>query len=119
LSFNQSSGDYYVAIKHRNYKGIITVNLIILSTTTTVVGLSSDPTEVLGDATSLVDMNGIYAMYGGDFSGDGQIQNADLLNIYSVIGVSGYSDADLDMNNQIQNSDVFILLPNIGKGIQF
>ena len=35
-------------------------------------------------------------------------------------GMSGYNNADIDMNGEVQNSDInTVLNPNIGKGEQF
>ena len=52
--------------------------------------------------------------------GTGQVQNTDKSNLESVNGTSGYVAADVDLNGQVQNTDLqFKVIPNIGKGEQF
>ena len=121
VSFNQSSGNYFVAINHRNHLGIISAIPVALSSGTTTVDLSSDPLAVLGGTNAVVDMGaGIYAIYGGDFNGDGQILNTDITSVLLITGTSGYSNGDADLNGQILNTDIqLIIQPNSGKGQQY
>ena len=56
----------------------------------------------------------------GDFNGDGQIQNTDKNAVEPLRGISGYNNADVDMNGEVQNTDLNSTLnPNIGKGQQY
>ncbi|WP_422104224.1 BspA family leucine-rich repeat surface protein [Winogradskyella sp.] len=120
LVFYQSSGNYYVAIKHRNHVGIMTAATQTLGTTTAAVDLSSNLTAVEGGSNALVLLaNGSYGMYSGDHDGNAQVQNADANAVIQLIGGSGYDAADMDANTQVQNTDVNILIsPNIGRGAQ-
>ncbi|MDY8138030.1 hypothetical protein [Aquimarina sp. 2201CG5-10] len=121
LTFEVPTKKYYVVINHRNHLAIRSANTISLSNTTTSVNLSNDNTSVLGGANAVVDLgNGIFAMIGGDYDGNGQVQNSDVNEVIQKLGSSGYNNADLDMNGQIQNTDINnIMNPNLGKGQQF
>lgn len=119
LSFTAAADNYYLLIGHRNHLAILSATPVAISGTTTV-DLSSNPLNVFGDSNAVADMgNGIYALFGGDNVINGQIQNADVLNIFPVIGTAGYFLQDIDLNGQIQNSDVLLVLPNVGRAEQF
>lgn len=122
LTFDLVNGNYFVAISHRNHLGIITANTVALSAVTTVLDFSIGITVVNGGSNAVVDLgNGIFAMYSGDYDGNGQVQNTDLTSITPLLGQpSSYDNADLDMNTQVQNTDINNLLnPNKGRGQQF
>ncbi|CAL2057062.1 M60 family peptidase N-terminal accessory domain-containing protein [Tenacibaculum sp. 190524A05c] len=121
LFFNVPSGDYYVAVNHRNHLGIITTNPVTLSVTSTSLDLTSDTSNINGGTNAVTTLaNGLYALIAGDYDENGQVQNTDINTVISLLGGSGYHKADIDMNGQIQNSDINNLLnPNSGKGQQF
>lgn len=119
VSFTATPDSYYMLVNHRNHLGILSANPIPMSGNT-VVDLSANPSEVFGGSISVSDMGGIYAMYSGDFDGNGQIQNSDASSVFLLVGNSGYSEADMDMNGQVQNTDINnIISPNTGRGEQF
>ncbi|WP_299114083.1 BspA family leucine-rich repeat surface protein [uncultured Winogradskyella sp.] len=121
LSFNQSADSYYVSINHRNHVGIISASMVALSTIITIVDLASNLSNVEGGVNAVVALaNGKYGMYTGDYNPDGQIQNTDANAAIQQIGSSDYNLADMDVNSQVQNTDInLILIPNIGVGQQF
>ncbi|MCF6279430.1 MAG: hemagglutinin protein [Flavobacteriaceae bacterium] len=122
LSFDLTSDNYFVAVSHRNHLGILSANTVALSATTTILDLTTGLAVVNGGANAVVDLgNGIFALYAGDYDGNGQIQNTDLTAVRPLLGQpSAYDNADLDMNTQVQNTDLNNLLnPNKGKGQQF
>ncbi len=121
LTFDVPVGDYYVVVKHRNHLAIRSANTIALSQISTTINLSNDSTSVVGGTNALIDMgSGVFAVVAGDYDNNGQIQNTDINSVITVLGGSGYSNADMDMNGQIQNTDINNLMnPNIGKGQQF
>jgi len=120
LSFDQQLGNYFVSIAHRNHLGIITSNVISLSSAVTNLLLTSNTALVQGGSNAVADLgNGTFALYAGDYDNNGQIQNTDLTQVTTLIGNSGYLDADADMNSQVQNADANnIISPNIGNGEQ-
>jgi surface protein len=112
--------DYYIVVSHLNHLGIISNNAVNISGITTV-DLSSDSSSVSGGLNAIKDMgNGKFALFAGDFNGDGQVQNTDKNAVERLLGISGYSHADLDMNGEVQNTDLnSVLNPNLGKGEQY
>ena len=121
LEFPVAAKSYYVAIKHRNHLSIITAATVSLSDVTTVLDLSSDSSLINGDFNAVAEVStGLFAMLGGDYDENTQVQNSDISSVTLELGSSGYSNADMDMNGQIQNTDINNLMnPNIGKGEQF
>jgi len=118
--FNQASGNYFLAINHRNHLGVLSATAIALAGTTTI-DLSSDPLAVYGGSNAVKDMgSGIYAMYGGDVDDDGQILNTDITTALLLTGTAGYSGADSDLNGQILNTDITLIIQvNAGKAQQY
>ena len=93
-----------------------------MSATSTTLDLTTGTAVVNGGSNAVVDLgNGIFALYSGDYDGNGQVQNTDLTAMRPLLGQpSAYDNADLDMNTQVQNTDVNNLLnPNKGRGQQF
>lgn len=120
LIFLANMDDYYIVVKHRNHIGIMSSIVHSLSSTTALVDFSSSSTTTLGGTNAVISIGGIYALYAGDFDGDGQVLNSDIQSVISLAGISGYSNADADMNGQILNTDIQnIIRPNAGKGQQF
>ncbi len=76
LTFSQSAGDFYVAVKHRNHLGIITASTVNLSGTNTVVDFTDANNQITygtNAQTSYGMPNGIIAMWAGDVNNDGQL----------------------------------------------
>ncbi|MBF8150863.1 hemagglutinin protein [Winogradskyella sp. F6397] len=121
ININVSPGNYYVMVSHRNHLGVLTANPINLSGSATVLDLTTDSLLVTGGANGIANMDdGNYALFAGDFDGNGQIQNSDAVGALPFIGLSGYLNADIDMNSQGQNTDILNTLnPNIGRGEQY
>ncbi|MDC1162518.1 BspA family leucine-rich repeat surface protein, partial [Tenacibaculum sp.] len=77
IIFNQTTGNYYIAINHRNHLSVITNIAVDISAT--VLDLSSNVATVTGGSNALILMeNGLYAIPGGDYDENGQIQNTDI-----------------------------------------
>lgn len=121
LSFSSSADNYYVMIRHRNHIGIRSSGSISISSTVASFDFSANSLLVSGGINGIASIgSGKYALFAGDINGDGQIQNADKNAAEALRGISGYSNADVDMNNEVQNAEInSVLNPNIGKGKQF
>ncbi|MFD0863047.1 S8 family serine peptidase [Sungkyunkwania multivorans] len=120
VSINAATGNYYIAINHRNHLGIISSSTYALSSVATIVDFTTSSAMTIG-GTNAVNLlaNSKYAMISGDNDGNGQVQNTDVSGLRPKLGTAGYDAADQDMNGQIQLTDVNnALRPNIGKGEQ-
>ncbi|MEP0262671.1 HYR domain-containing protein [Dokdonia sp.] len=122
LSFEQDEDSYHVAINHRNHLGVITANTVALSSMTTSLDFSSDIAIANGGTLALRDMgNGIFAIYAGDATGDGNILNTDITNTINVSGgINTYDGADANMDGNILNDDIALFIQrNAGRIQQF
>ncbi len=119
LTLNITAGDYYVVLAHRNHLGIRSANTVSFTGGTQSINLTADTALIAGGANAVANLgDGNFALFLGDFDANGQVQNSDLYGILPLLGISSYSFADLDMNGQVQNSDITDLLPNLGLGSQ-
>ncbi|MBQ4820604.1 hemagglutinin protein [Aquimarina sp. MMG016] len=121
LEFDLAADNYYVMVSHRNHLAILSANTVTLSSTAATLDFSSSNTVAQGGANAVIDLGtGVFAMLGGDFDENGQVQNSDINSVILLLGGSGYSLADMDMNGQIQNTDINnVMNTNLGKGEQF
>ena len=112
---------YYVAVKHRNHLGIVTLNAIPLSVATTNINLTNNTIPTFGTNAQVLLLNGSLAMWAGNVNGDTIIQysgtNPDSPSILSEVLnnpgnflnfptyiVNGYNVNDIDMNGKTQYS---------------
>ncbi len=121
LSIDVPFGDYYFMVGHRNHIGVLTASSVSLAGGVMTLDLTGDSVLVEGGNNGIKDMgDGNFALYAGDYNGNGQIQNTDKNAVEPLRGISGYNNADVDMNGEVQNTDIQSTLnPNIGKGQQF
>lgn len=131
LTFNQASGAYHVALRHRNHLGAMTLGTVGLSTTPAFVDLSTAATATFGtNARNAV--GGTFpaqALWSGDVNFDGVVRYTGFFNdrdpILQAIGgvvptntVSGYRAEDLDLNGTVrytgQDNDRDLILQTIG-----
>ncbi|MFD0861109.1 reprolysin-like metallopeptidase [Sungkyunkwania multivorans] len=121
VTFDQTADNYFVVVNHRNHIPVMSATTQFLYATSTDVDLASASSSVVGNANALIlTATGKYAMFSGDYDGNGQAQNTDVSGLRPLLGTAGYDAADLDMNGQVQLTDINnVLRPNIGKGQQF
>jgi hypothetical protein len=124
----QSSGNYYVVIKHRNHLAIMTATAISLSSNSSQYDFTTGQSQAYG-TNPMKQVGSVYAMYAGDANGNGQIKyngsgndRAIILgqvnaNSLSVAVTNRYHGADFNLNGQIKyngsGNDRAILLGNV------
>jgi hypothetical protein len=119
VDFTATAGNYYLLIQHRNHLSILSATAVAMNGSTTT-DLSSDPLDVFGGNSAVIDVGGIFSMVSGDAFTNGQIQNTDVIEVRPQVGTSGYSNLDIDMNGEVQNTDINLhIRPNLGRGIQY
>ncbi|NQY28649.1 MAG: fibronectin type III domain-containing protein, partial [Flavobacteriaceae bacterium] len=124
LSFATVAGNYYVAIKHYNHLGIMSSNVIALSSSAATVDFTNANNQITygSNAQTTFGMSsGVVGMWAGDTNGDGVVQYSgatpDSPNILSYVlndvgnflglptySSSGYNMRDVDMNGSTQYS---------------
>ena len=111
---NAPSGDYYLAIVHRN--SIETWSKTggenYTRGTTTTYDFTSANTQAYGNNLKL--KGGRYCMYSGDVNGSGVINSTDRTLIRSNVGQTGYIRFDLDGNGVVNSADRTIVRNNTG-----
>ncbi len=111
---NAPSGDYYLAIVHRN--SIETWSKTggenYTRGTTTTYDFSSANTQAYGNNLKL--KGGRYCLYSGDVNGSGVINSTDRTLIRSNVGQTGYIRFDLDGNGVVNSADRTIVRNNTG-----
>ncbi|WP_299715658.1 hypothetical protein [uncultured Tenacibaculum sp.] len=116
VSENSWIGNYYVSIAHINYLTIAYKTVSCLNEMGVSLGFTST-VNVKGGDSALENMgDGFYSMPVRNINNNPKIQYADINVTISQIEISGYKKNDVDMNKQIQNSN--LVLKNLGKSKQ-
>lgn len=116
------SGEYFIAVRHRNHLAIITENRVsIYPETMNQIIDFTNPSNIMGRTSALrpvgYDIDGriLWAMFTGDTNGDGKINQADFVNIWEARDMEGYLNADLNMSGLINTRDFNFGWNNRGK----
>jgi len=131
VQFNVPSGNYHVALRHRNHLGVMTSSAVALSGTPVTVNLRSSATATYGTQ-SRKDIGGVQVLWAGNILNDGQLiytgQANDRDPILVRIGGSvptstatGYWPEDTNMDGTVrytgQNNDRDIILTGVGGSV--
>ncbi len=113
-------GKHFVALRHRNHLGAMTSTAKDLANLSLLLDFMDGSTHTWGTGALKELETGIWGLFGGDASMNGQAQNTDKENHWKPTVVqAGYKAADLNMNGQVQNTNTeLIWKPNVGKGEQ-
>ncbi|MBL7103373.1 MAG: C10 family peptidase [Bacteroidales bacterium] len=119
--YNSIIQQLFVVVWHRNHLGILSANPLMETDGTYSYDFTTDSSKVYGGETGYNEIaSGIWGMVGSDGNADGDINNADKNNIWTMqAGMSGYKPGDYNMDcnvNNIDKNDVWV--PNIEKGTQ-
>ena len=113
LSFALAPDNYHVALKHRNHLGVMTLNAIAMSTTTTTVDFTDANTPITFGTeaqTTFAMPNGILAMWGGDANNDGRLNYSGALSDVPNIRSQVFNDP----NNSVFGGPPVASYPSIG-----
>lgn len=108
VSFDVPAGSYRVALRHRNHLGVMTLNGVALSPTSTTVDLTTVATATFGTNATKTS-GGVQVLWTGDgtfngqvkYTGGGNDRDPILVGVGSTTPnntISGYLGTDLNMN---------------------
>ncbi|MGB4960982.1 MAG: dockerin type I repeat-containing protein, partial [Saprospiraceae bacterium] len=107
---NAVSGNYYVAVRHRNHLGFRTLDAIALGASSTPLNFSTNSVPTYGTNALKSLGSGKYGMYAGDANGDGQVNAADLNDQWKGQNGNAFNylttRADFNMDGVINASDL-------------
>lgn len=114
---NVTTGNYYIAIKHRNSMETWSANPVTIGTTTSY-DFSTAANKAYGDNQVEVS-TGVFAIYNGDLNQDLAIDGFDyiLMDPVIVAGSSGYLTSDVNGDGSVDAFDFLVVSPNIDAGI--
>jgi hypothetical protein len=98
---------YYITIKHRNHIETTSAFPVSFSGSTTTYAFNS-PLKAYGN--NLIQMGGIYAIYGGDSNSDGVVDGFDLISIENgaTSFLTGFLQIDLNGDGVIDAFDLIM-----------
>lgn len=111
-------GNYFIAVFHRNHLAAMTGNAVNFTGGAGAHDFTGG--AAYGTNAQAALGGGSFALYAGDASANGQVQNDDK-NMYwnAQAGQTGYKNADFNLNGQVQNDDKNVLWNlNVGRGTQ-
>lgn len=117
VQFQQvNSGNYYIAIRHRNHLGFRTLQSIAMNSLTTFIDLSNN-TIALHGLTPMQDVGAYRVMIGGDSNSDGSIDAFDTILWESQNGLfDNYQlNSDYNLDGSVDALDSIIWELNNGK----
>ncbi|NBC18937.1 MAG: hypothetical protein GVY18_16675 [Bacteroidetes bacterium] len=104
VTMDGASGAYYVVVGHRNH--LWAMSDVAVNCSGGSCGFDFTAGTAYG-TNALKDLGGgLFGLYAGDASANGQVQNDDKNNFWRTqSGSSGYQSADFSLNAQVQNDD--------------
>lgn len=106
--YGVKEGSYYVVIIHRNHLGIMSKNMLALSTASSLYDFSASASRAYGSNPLKYLGNGLYGMRAGDGNADGYVTAYDKNSVWLVqynAKSSGYLSGDYNMDGTCTLSD--------------
>ena len=113
-----SDTSYYVSVNHRNHISISSNTPIDFTTPPTVDLTNISNVRGASNGVTLVSPS-IYAMLPGDVNGNYNIQTTDYVNTISTLGVLGYNTKDVNLDGNIETTDLNLIFEYLGRSKQF
>jgi PKD-like domain/Bacterial Ig-like domain (group 2) len=110
LSFNVSTGSYFVVVKHRNHLTFRSASAQALTSGATApinfaVGLPAAQAIQGGIKPGLKLIGGVRCAYAGDFNGDGAIDTFDFIQWLGQNGTNGFLQGDFNLDGAVNVID--------------
>ncbi len=110
-----AADDYFVAIRHRNHLGCMSLNAIPLSSSPTSVDFTSISTY---GTNSQHTINGLQVLWSGDATSDGTINASDRSATWNQRNQNAYLGADVNMDGNCNAADRSTAWNNRNRGEQ-
>jgi hypothetical protein len=113
-----TSTPYFVAIKHRNHIGFMT--LASQTYPNSLLNLTNNLSIIYGSNALRLLSAGKYVMWAGDGNVSGDVDPFDLAAMYPLNGniIDEYNPWDMDLDTNVDNPDLLLVYPNNGNIIQ-
>jgi hypothetical protein len=98
-------GNYYIVIRHRNHLAIMSSSAIPLNGSSTLYDFSTAQLQAYGTNPMVALSGGVFGMYPGDASNDGQIDADDRALTWNERNLTGYRDEDVTLDGQVDADD--------------
>ncbi|MBN3034135.1 MAG: hypothetical protein JW861_01000 [Bacteroidales bacterium] len=97
----------YVVLYHRNHLAVLSGDELVLSGGIYSYDFTSGSSQAYGGITAHKELvAGVWGMCSGDGNADGQVNNLDKNDVWTIqAGSSGYLAGDFSMNGQVDNTD--------------
>jgi photosystem II stability/assembly factor-like uncharacterized protein len=115
------SNNLFVIIWHRNHLGVMSAIPLTATGTVYSYDFTTGAGQAFGGSNGHKHLGGnVYGMYAGDGDANGQIQNADKIEIWKPqSGNSGYYTGDFNLSGTVDNQDkIDRWWPNAGRSCQ-
>ncbi len=100
------TGDYYVAVRHRNHAGVMTASPVTLGNNLTTIDFTTSATPTFG-SNSQINVSGTTMMWSGDASGDGLVKyNGWANDRVGILSELGYINPDSVITNKYSSNDI-------------
>ena len=107
-----ASADYRLLVRHRNHLDVISASVISVANDVLDYDFSNNASQALMSQQTAISAN-VYALYAGDFDGDGVFTNNDF-SVYTAASsaLNMYLSADVNLDSHVTISDFNFYLPN-------
>ncbi len=101
------TGFYYIVIRHRNHLPVMSASAVLLTDRESGTVNLSEEGQSYGPAGMKQLRDGLYGMWAGDVSRDGQVTTMDYTSWYNAarLGASGYLVEDVNLDGQVTTMD--------------
>ncbi|MCD4735075.1 MAG: LamG domain-containing protein, partial [Bacteroidales bacterium] len=115
------TSNLFVVLWHRNSIGIMSAYPLVETGGIYTYDFTTGANQVYGGGNAHKEIaSGVWGMTGGDGNADGQINNGDKIDVWSIqAGSGGYLSGDFNLDSQVNNGDKNdVWIPNTGLGGQ-
>lgn len=117
VSFTLPSGNYFIAVKHKNHLGFRTTNSFVLSSSPNLINFTNNSVPLYGSTPIVSISSQYYTMLGGDANSDHSIDAFDTIEWEQQNGLFDdyYLNSDYNLDGSVDAFDSIVWELNNGK----